>query len=187
MNDPRERTHLDAADYARAEQMLAPYRSRLIPQAAVAPQWSGDGTRFWYSSGTRHIVVDPAAGIRRDAFDHDRLAAALTQASGRAVEADALPLSSLDFEPPGSDADVIRFSAFESRWEWSDRERSCTRIDDDHLAGPGEVASPDGAWVAFRREGNVWVRSREGHGSSRSPRTRSRTGSTAACPTPPRR
>ncbi|MFE6384719.1 S9 family peptidase [Nocardiopsis dassonvillei] len=162
MNDPAERTRLDAADYARAEQMLAPHRARLIPQAAVAPQWSSDGTRFWYRSGTRHIVVDPAAGTRRDAFDHERLAAALSQGSGHAVEADDLPLASLDFEPPGGGADAIRFSAFDTRWEWSDRASSCTRIDDDHPAGPGEVASPDGAWVAFRRGGDVWVRSRDG-------------------------
>lgn len=161
MTDPAEPARLDAADYARAEQMLAPYRARLLPRAAVVPRWSGDGTRFWYLSGTRHVVVEPASGARRDAFDHERLAAALSHASGHAVEADDLPLTCLDYEVPCRDADVIRFSALESRWEWSDRLGSCARIDD-RPAGPGEVPSPDGAWVAFGRDGDVWVRSGDG-------------------------
>ena len=38
-------TRLTAADYARAEQMLAPYRARLVP--AVTPQWLSEGARFW--------------------------------------------------------------------------------------------------------------------------------------------
>lgn len=65
--------------------MLAPYCDRLVPTASVAPQWSGDGARFWYRYGARYVLVEPASGLRRDAFDHERLAAALSQASGRAV------------------------------------------------------------------------------------------------------
>lgn len=66
---------LTDTDYARAEQMLAPYRDRLLPQAAVVPPWSDDGARFRYGSGARHVLDDSAAGTRRDAFDHERLAA----------------------------------------------------------------------------------------------------------------
>ncbi|WP_193105911.1 DPP IV N-terminal domain-containing protein [Brachybacterium sp. FME24] len=162
MIDPVDRIHLTDSDYARAEQMLAPYRDRLVPQAAVVPQWSDEGATFRYRSGTRHVQVDPAAGTRRDAFDHERLAAALSQASGHAVEADDLPLTSVEYEIPDRDPEVIRFSAFDARWEWSDRTATCTQMEDGPPAGPGEVESPDRAWVAFRRDGNVWVRSRDG-------------------------
>ncbi|MFC4564147.1 DPP IV N-terminal domain-containing protein [Nocardiopsis mangrovi] len=162
MIDPAEHIQLTDTDYARAEQMLAPYRARLMPRAAVVPQWSDDGARFRYRSGARHVMVDPAAGTRRDAFDHERLAAALSQASGHAVVADDPPLTSVEFEAPGQDRDVIRFTAFDTRWEWSDRAGTCTRIEGGPPVGPGEIASPDGAWVAFRRAGDVWVRSRDG-------------------------
>lgn len=162
MTDPAGRIALTDTDYARAEQMLAPYRDRLLPQAAVVPHWSDDGARFWYRSGAYHVLVDPAAGTRRNACDHERLAAALSQASGRAVAADDLPLASVEFEVPDRDPDVLRFSAFDTRWEWSDRAGTCTRVEDGPPVGAGEIASPDRAWVAFRRDGNVWVRSRDG-------------------------
>lgn len=163
MTDPTERIQLTDTDYARAEQMLAPYRARLVPTAAVVPQWTSDGTRFRYLSGARHVLVDPAAGTRRDAFDHERLAAALSEASGHAVAADDLPLTAVEFDVPGRDPDTIRFSALDARWEWSDRAGTCVPVEKDaHPVGPGEIVSPDRARVAFRRDGNVWVRSRDG-------------------------
>ncbi|NKY36034.1 hypothetical protein HGA13_23590 [Nocardia speluncae] len=47
MTVPAERITLTDTDYAGVEQMLAPYRDRLLPQAAVVPHWSDDGARFW--------------------------------------------------------------------------------------------------------------------------------------------
>ena len=148
-------TRLTDADYARAEQLLAPYRARRVPGARLDPQWEPGGARFRYQVGSRHLVVDPAEGTRRDAFDHDRLAAALSVASGRAVEAATLPIAHPEF-----DGDVLRFTAFDARWEWS--EGTCVRIDGDEPPGPRDVVSPDRQWIAFGRDGNIWVRSRDG-------------------------
>lgn len=148
-------TALTDSDYARAEQMLAPYRARRVPGATLQPNWFSEGTRFWYQVGPRFVLVDPAGHVRRDAFDHPRLAAALSVASGHAVSADGLPITGLELD--GS----IRFSAFGSRWEWSEASGTCTRVDDT-TPEPGEVISPDRSWVAFQRDGNVWVRSLDG-------------------------
>lgn len=139
-------------DYARAEQMLAPYRARRVPR--VTPRWLSSGRRFSYEVGGRHVLVDPAAGTRRDLFDHDRLAAALSLSSGTAVEAGALPVTETDL-----DDDVLRFAALGSRWEFS--EGTLSRVDD-RPGDPFDLASPDGRWTAFRRDGNVWVRPRDG-------------------------
>jgi hypothetical protein len=134
-------TTLCDADYARAEQMLAPYRARRLPSSRISPQWLPGGARFRYQVGSRHLVVDPAEGTRRDAFDHDRFAAALSQASGHAVEAAHLPIANVEFDVPGREDDVMRFSAFDARWEW--RAGTCVRIDGDEPPGPREVVSPD--------------------------------------------
>ncbi|GAA4916029.1 S9 family peptidase [Actinomycetospora succinea] len=158
MTAPMELTD---ADYARAEAMLGPYRARRVPGAAVTPQWFADGTRFWYRIGSRFLVVDPGEGTRRDAFDHDRLAAALSVAAGTAVAADDLPFTAIDPEVPGSEPDVVRFSALDATWEWSDRAGTCVRVDEPQ-PGISEVPSPDRAWIAFRRDGDIWVRSRDG-------------------------
>lgn len=154
---PHETT-LTAADYARAEQMLAPYRARRVPGAAIQPQWLPGGHRFWYQVESRFVMVDPRNGSRDDAFDHDRLAAALSLASGHAVSVDDLPITALEFGDDGT----VGFSAFESSWVWSPGAGTCERVDRGDRALPGEVESPDKSWVAFRRDGNIWVRSQDG-------------------------
>lgn len=151
-------TELSNADYARAEQMLAPHRTRRVPEAAMEPHWLDEGTRFWYQIGSRFSMVDPAEGTRADAFDHERLARALTEASSMAVDAADLPVTAVEFDIPG-EKDAIRFSAFDSRWSWSDSSGVCTRLDDVKPPSPSEVVSPDKKWTAFRRDGNIWVRS----------------------------
>ena len=136
--------------------MLAPYRARKVPGSTLTPQWLSGGTQFWYQVGTRYVMVDPAAGIRRAAFDHDRLAAALSVASGHAVSGDDLSISAVGFH-----GDAVRFSAFGRTWAWTD---GAGLKESDHLTPqPGEVPSPDERWVAFTRDGNIWVR-REGGG-----------------------
>jgi hypothetical protein len=132
---------LTAADYARAEQMLAPYRARRVP--TVAPQWLDDGERFHYVADARNVLVDPHKGERCDLFDHERLAAALSLASGHAVEADAVPLTAVEVD---GDEPAVRFSAFGQRWRWAGG--VCTPIDETP-PGPMDVSSPDGRWIAF--------------------------------------
>lgn len=149
---------LTDADYARAEQMLRPYRARRVPGSSLQPQFFAGGRRFWYQVGSRFIVVDPANRSRVDAFDHDRLAAALSVALGLAVSADDLPIAAVEIREDGT----VVFSAFESRWKWSDRAGTCLPAESDGPVRPWEIESPDKAWVAFRRDGNIWVRSRTG-------------------------
>lgn len=147
-----EPTTLTNSDYARAEQMLAPYRARRVPGSSLQPQWLADGTRFWYRIGTRYLVVNPAEKSRRDTFDHARLASALSAASGHAAEAADLPITAVDIR---GDA-TVRFTAFGERWEWSDD--AGLSIGAAAPYTPEEGPSPDESWVAFRRDGNIWVR-----------------------------
>lgn len=147
-----EPTTLTNSDYARAEQMLAPHRARRVPGSSLQPQWLADGTRFWYRIGTRYLVVNPAEKCRRDAFDHARLASALSATSGHAAEAADLPITAVDIR----DDAMVRFTAFGERWEWSDD--AGLSIGAAALYAPGEEPSPDESWVAFRRDGNIWVR-----------------------------
>ncbi|MFI5507952.1 DPP IV N-terminal domain-containing protein [Mycobacterium sp. NPDC051804] len=154
--DPSTQT-LTGSDYARAEQMLAPYRARKVPGSALQPQWLSDGKRFWYKVGTRYVVVNPAEGTRRAAFDHDRLAVALAEESGHATTGDDLPIAAVEIRDDGT----ARFAAFEKQWTWSDDDGLGERTDDVQQL-PGEVPSPDEAWIAVRRDGNIWVRPADG-------------------------
>src|SRR5205823_694610 len=77
-----------AADYQRAEKMMGYNTTTLVLRSLVDSSRGGlrvnwlPDDRFWYrvttSGGAEFILVDPARGTRGPAFDHSRLAAALS-------------------------------------------------------------------------------------------------------------
>jgi dienelactone hydrolase len=73
------------ADYQRGQGLQAKARSLAI-NVPSAVTWIGDSDHLWYSKtakgGTEFVWVDAAAGVKRPAFDHDKLAAAISAASG---------------------------------------------------------------------------------------------------------
>src|SRR5262245_13813023 len=83
-----------AADYARAEKMLAAAVNPLVVGGTVQAVWLPDD-RFTYRSttadGAEFLLVDPAKKTKVRAFDHERLATALASASNTTVDAKKLP------------------------------------------------------------------------------------------------
>src|SRR5947209_4947674 len=66
---------------------------RGVYKARITPHWSTNNPEFWYRNDLRggakeFILVEAERGIRRKAFDHDKLAAALAKAAGEEVKAD---------------------------------------------------------------------------------------------------
>src|SRR5436190_11263684 len=82
-----------------------------IPKAQITPHWFADDTRFWYRNdlkgGAREFVlVDAEAGKRGPAFDHDKLAAALSKAANTEYKADRLPFDDIEFV---DDSKTVRY------------------------------------------------------------------------------
>ena len=151
---------LTAADYARAEKFLNYNTNPLVDHGPVRPNWL-DGDRFWYRAmtptGSEFIIVDPAKGTRGPAFDHAKLAAALSAASGGKYEGTRLPFQSVDFTPDGGS---ITFSAAKKSWKCDVKAYSCavdTTPEEPSHKEP-EVFSPDKKRAAFIRNFNLWVR-----------------------------
>src|SRR6185503_1135938 len=69
-------------DYARAERNMGYNTTNLVSGGAVRPNWLA-GDRFWYrnvtNDGAEYVLVDPARRTRVRAFDHTRMAAALSR------------------------------------------------------------------------------------------------------------
>jgi dipeptidyl aminopeptidase/acylaminoacyl peptidase len=105
------------ADYERAAARRKLTENKVF-KATVKPHWFADNTRFWYrndlAEGAREfLLVDATNGLRRPAFDHQRLAAALAATTGQEVKPDHLPLEDLDFsarEP------LLTFRSGEKSW-----------------------------------------------------------------------
>jgi dipeptidyl aminopeptidase/acylaminoacyl peptidase len=148
-----------AAEYARAEQFMSYNTNPLVYGASVRPTWlSGD--RFWYrnhfAGGDEFILVDPSHGTRQRAFDHVRLAAALSRAAGTKYEAFNFPFTTFEFS---SDGQSISFDVENRHYTYDVRGDSCT-IDSKpkDLTPDNSVVSPDDKRAAYIRDYNLWVR-----------------------------
>ncbi|MFC0540683.1 S9 family peptidase [Kutzneria chonburiensis] len=147
-------------DYQRAEHMLQHHRAALITGMVDRPVWLEKSESFWCATsspaGVEYLVVDPVAGTRRSAFDHPRLAAALSRATGRTIDRATLRLSTFEFE----DGDVI-VELGGRRWRCSLEDYVCTPVESSAV-GPGESRSPNGRWTVFVRDHNLWLRDETG-------------------------
>jgi dipeptidyl aminopeptidase/acylaminoacyl peptidase len=148
-----------ADEYARAEQFMGNNANRLVYGASVRPAWlSGD--RFWYlnhfAGGDEFILVDPSRGTRNRAFDHVRLAAALSKAAGAKHEPFDLPFRTFEFSGDGRS---ISFDIENRHYTYDVRGDSCTVGNKPKDLKPDNaVASPDRKRAAFIRDNNLWVR-----------------------------
>src|SRR5450432_1103748 len=101
--------HVTAADYSRAEKSMSYNTTPLMFGSGVRPTWLPD-ERFWYrnttANGSEFILVDPAKGTRQPAFDHAKLAAALSLASSSIYDATRLPFTDLEFSADGQSVTV---------------------------------------------------------------------------------
>ncbi len=153
-----------AEDYARAERFIDWNKDRYTRNTTLEHHWIGREDRFWYlrTTGTgdrEFVVVEAASGKRSPAFDQPKLAAALSRAAGKAVEAGKLPFSRFTFVRNKS---AIEFSFDGKLWTCELQAPACTAA-----ANPpaDEVVSPDGKWAAVLEDYNVWVRSTSGGGA----------------------
>lgn len=146
-------------DYARAEQLLSWNAGELVIDDAVRPRWMS-GERFWYrnraESGYEFAIVDLATGAKRAAFDHARLASALSLAADTTYDAGKLPFRDLIWV---QNEQAIRFSVGRNRsWTCNVSTYACTGPDTLPITKASEVRSPDGQMVAYERDGNLFVR-----------------------------
>src|SRR5437588_207415 len=107
---------LTAADYARAEKFMGYNTNPLVLHTPVRPTWLAGG-RFWYrnitADGSEFVLIDPVKGTRASAFDHARLAAALSAAAGARYDAAHLPFTGIDLSDDGQ---TVKFSAAGRAW-----------------------------------------------------------------------
>ena len=90
---------------ALAERFTASKLENMLFSTTVDPHWFKSGEKFWYSyktsEGTRWYVVDPAARKRTELFNHDKLAAELTEIVKDPFIAAQLPITNLEVDEDG--------------------------------------------------------------------------------------
>ena len=156
-----QQKQLTTEDYARAESLLPWNAVKLAFHLDVAPRWIAGSDRFWYRSegpgGKEFVLVDPARNTSQAAFDHEKLAKAISTAAGKSYEANKLPFDSIEFDTAGQG---IKFSVEDVRWTCDLKTYACEKSSEAVVkAGPGEVLSPDNKWAAFVRNHDLYLRS----------------------------
>ena len=167
---------LTSDDYARAEKFMPYNTAPLVLHSGVRPNWLPDD-RFTYrittSEGSEFLIVDPAKATREPAFDHAKLAAALSAAAGATYDAHHLPF--MDFEL-SADGHSVSFTAQGgTRYKCDLPATQCTA----DTAGGGrrggggggrggrggagggrgnQSISPDGKLAAYIQDYNLYVR-----------------------------
>ena len=149
---------LTAADYAHAEKFLG-YNTNPLVLHNIQPTWLPDG-RFWFrdvsAEGSEFEVFDPAKQTREPAFDHAKVAAALSKASGKSYDKGQLPFGRFDF---AEGEKAILFAIAGKQWKCDVKGDACTQLGAE--SNREEVVSPDKKRAAFIRDYNLWVRDRE--------------------------
>lgn len=162
-----------AKDYENAEKFMSYNTTPLIDGDNLRPNWLKND-QFWYldesAKSKTFLFVDPAKKSKTPLFDHQKLATALSTATGKKYEAAKLPFDYIQLSPDGNS---FSFSVDEKGWQYNKETNQLTTGTAatgrggglrggfggrGGRGGGGGTTSPDGKYTAFIKDDNLWVR-----------------------------
>lgn len=170
---------ITSGDYERAANLREKYKG-LALDVPETPAWIQGTHKFCYrktvEGGSTLVMVDADTATKAPAFDHEKLASALSLASGENYTGLTLPFQRYRLSDAGG---AIEFVLKRSRWSCDLKQYSCAELgpirDEWHPFEPdggdaetsrrhqGRTApSPDGQWLAFVENFNLYLRPRAG-------------------------
>jgi dipeptidyl aminopeptidase/acylaminoacyl peptidase len=154
------------ADYDRADALRAKYEALAVDIAGPAT-WIGKTGRVWYrkavTGGHQFVIVDARTTRKQPAFDHDRLAAGLSDAGAGDYTGLTLPFNTFSLV---DNENALSVTVDGSTWKCRLSDYACEWIGVAGGPGSGRVGpqatltrlSPDGKWEAVIDNYNVAVR-----------------------------
>jgi dipeptidyl aminopeptidase/acylaminoacyl peptidase len=142
------------ADYQRAEKFLRVNTTLLVSGLISNPVCLKNDVLIYKNSiheGNEYIAADPSAKKRERVFDHEKLAAALSKASGKEVKPYELVLTQIELSPDGKS---ITYNLERKKFKTDLNSYETTSV----KSNPNEHLSPDGSKAAYIRDFNLWVR-----------------------------
>lgn len=143
-------------DYQRAQRFLPGNVRHLVFVADVRPNWIEKTSRFWYQrvgpTEAEFILVDAEHNTSAPAFDHQKLAAALSRTTKREYKPTELPFDNIEFVDNGQ---AIRFQVDDAQWTCTLANYECK---ESPAENPHESLSPDKRWAAYVHDFNLYLR-----------------------------
>ena len=151
-----------AADYERANGLKSKYESAVIDIAGAA-SWIGNTHKLWYRKLSRgvneYVIFDADTLQKQTAFDHAKIAAALSKLTGTTYKPQELQLAQLRFE---NSITVLTANIDNSSFRCTIADSVCVKIEPPAPnRTPGPVKSPDGKLEALINNYNLAIRSIE--------------------------
>ncbi|MFC1725057.1 DPP IV N-terminal domain-containing protein [candidate division KSB1 bacterium] len=146
-------------NYKRAKQFLPGNIDKLTATMRVSPQWINKTSKFWYRNtlheGKEFILVNPEKNTKERAFDHKKLADALSSESGKKYTEYDLPFNSFEFS---NDEKYIEFDAGKDRYKCDLSDYKLEKVKkEERVRGK----SPDGKWKTYVKDYNLYIESTE--------------------------
>ena len=149
--------------YQRAQVLMQGiWTNKLTLNTTVFPIWIDDSDCFWYErqlkNGKQYRLVNSQTATNDIAFDHALLATTLAESVKQKIDADNLPIDQVDMllSTCKGQVEKVRFNAFDKRWAFDAEGNTCKEIE---LTIPvTEVISPDGRYIVFLKDYNLWLR-----------------------------
>ena len=149
-------------DYTRAVSfMWDNVNNKKAFQLGVMPNWFADSTGFWYTHSTKNeklfykVVFKPLK--KSLLFDHTKLAEKLSELLKEKIEPSALTITDLKY----INATLLEFTSAKKQWEWNGKTETLKEVPKKvDTTNPLESVSPDGKWIAYSENYNLFVRSR---------------------------
>ncbi|MCP5049201.1 MAG: hypothetical protein GY940_18675, partial [bacterium] len=144
-------------DYKRAEKFLRQNVEKLIFHTQINPSLVEGAESVWYKShtreGKRFIIFDVKEMSERPAFDHSKLAQALSTLMKKKYKPGELPFDRFEFIDKGS---AVTFKVGKEKIKCRLDTYQCEKIKDTPKSSA--VKSPDGKWEAFVKDHNLYIR-----------------------------
>ncbi|MFX0057746.1 MAG: DPP IV N-terminal domain-containing protein [Candidatus Hodarchaeota archaeon] len=147
-------------DYKRAEEFLPWNIHQEVFNANIEPHWIENGKKFWYvrklKNEKKFLLVNPELNEKRNAFDHAKLAQALSEITGKTINPDKLPFDFIEFFDEGRS---IQFNIKKKRWICDLESYHCKKIKKKKEFPLEWLVSPDQRWAAYVKENNIVIQS----------------------------
>ncbi|MEL7533921.1 MAG: hypothetical protein AAFN10_21600, partial [Bacteroidota bacterium] len=134
---------ISTEDYTRAEKFLYANTAPLVYNANIRPVWV-DSKQFWFrdqsKEGIEFVLVNADAETREPAFNHEKIAASLSELTGKKIQANALPIRSFGYSKDGKS---IEFSIRGKDYRCNREEGDCMETELKPYRDYSAIESPD--------------------------------------------
>ena len=149
-------------DYQRAvDFMYANYQNKTAFNLTTSVNWFQDGSGFWFidysKKGRQYQTVDFKNQKVEVLFDHSKLAIALSKTQQSTIEPYEISISGIEREANGG----LSFMSKGQKFTWHEKTEVLQKIEAKKAkpTNPYEALSPDGKWIAFVKDYNLFIKS----------------------------